>query len=73
MSIKTGVKMEAKVSDLTVSQLKDIISIAVQENVEDILEDLKLIPDSDFKKSIEEARQEYKEGKVTGIDDILNV
>ncbi|MEO6695315.1 MAG: hypothetical protein ABIY50_00305 [Ignavibacteria bacterium] len=65
--------MEAKVSDLTVNELKDIISGVVQEKVEDILEDLKLILDSDFKKSIDEERIEYKEGKVTSIDDILNV
>ena len=65
--------MEAKVSDLTVNELKDIISGVVQEKVEDILEDLKLILDSDFKKSIDEARKEYEEGKVTSIDDILNV
>ncbi|MDQ3022301.1 MAG: hypothetical protein M3R36_17285 [Bacteroidota bacterium] len=65
--------MEVKVSDLTVNELKDLISGVVQEKVEDILEDLKLILDSDFKKSIDEARKEYEEGKVTSIDDILNV
>lgn len=65
--------MEVKVSDLTVNELKDLISGVVQEKVEDILEDLKLILDSDFKKSIDEARREYEEGKVTSIDDILNV
>ncbi len=65
--------MEAKVSDLTVNELKDIISGVVQEKVEDILDDIKLILDSDFKKSIDEARKEYEEGKVTSIDDILNV
>lgn len=65
--------MEIKVSDLTVNELKDLISGVVQEKVEDILEDLKLTLDSDFKKSIDEARKEYEEGKVTSIDDILNV
>lgn len=65
--------MEAKVSNLTVTELKDIISNVVEEKIEDVIEDMKSLLDFDFQKSIEEARKEYNEGKVTGIDEILNV
>jgi hypothetical protein len=62
--------MEPKVSDLTVNQLKELISTVVQERIEDVIEDIKSMLDSDYVKSIEEARREYKEGRVTGIDNI---
>jgi hypothetical protein len=60
--------MEAKVSNLTVTELKDIISNVVEEKIEYVIEDMKSLLDVDFQKSIEEARKEYKEGKVTSID-----
>lgn len=65
--------METKVSNLTVTELKNLISDVVEEKIEDVLEDIKSLLDVDFLKSIEEARKEYKEGKVTSIDDVLNV
>lgn len=65
--------MEPKVSDLTVNQLKELISTVVQERIEDVIEDIKSMLDTDYVKSIEEARKEYKEGRVTGNDNILNV
>jgi len=65
--------MEAKVSNLTVTELKDIISNVVEEKIEDVIEEMKSLLDVDFQKSIEKARKEYKEGKVTSIDEILNV
>lgn len=65
--------METKVSNLTVTELKVLISDVVEEKIEDAIEDIKSLLDNDFLKTIEEARKEYKEGKVTSIDDILNV
>jgi len=65
--------MKAKVNDLTVSQLKDIISEVVRERIDDVIEDLKSLVDYDYIESVKEARKEYKEGKVTNIDDIMNV
>ncbi|MEO8209667.1 MAG: DUF2683 family protein [bacterium] len=64
--------METKVSELTVSQLKELISVIVQEKIEDTIEDLKSLMDPEYIQSIKEARAEYKAGKVTGIDDILD-
>jgi len=63
--------MNEKVNDLTVDELKDLISNVVQEKLDDMLEDVKLMLDSEYVNSIKEAREEYKQGKVTSIDDIL--
>ncbi|MBE2227443.1 MAG: hypothetical protein IAE93_08880, partial [Ignavibacteria bacterium] len=46
-------------------------SNVVQEKLDDMLEDVKLMLDSEYVNSIKEAREEYKQGKVTSIDDIL--
>lgn len=64
--------MNEKVNELTVDELKDLISSVVQEKLDDMLEDVKLLLDTEYVNSIKEAREEYKQGKVTGIDDILN-
>ncbi len=64
--------MEIKVSELTVGQLRELISTIVQEKIEDTIEDLKSLMDEEYIQSIKEARAEYKAGKVTDIDDILN-
>jgi len=64
--------METKVNDQTVSQLKDIISEVVRERIDDVIEDLKSLVDNDYIESVKEARKEYKEGKVTNIDDIMD-
>ncbi|MBI5727179.1 MAG: hypothetical protein HY965_04970 [Ignavibacteriales bacterium] len=64
--------MNEKVNELTVDELKDLISNVVQEKLDDMLEDVKLMLDSEYVNSIKEARKEYKQGKVTSIDDILS-
>lgn len=64
--------MNEKVNELTVDELKDLISSVVQEKLDDMLEDVKLMLDSEYVNSIKEAREEYKQGKITSIDDILS-
>lgn len=64
--------MNEKVNELTVDELKELISNVVQEKLDDMLEDVKLMLDSEYVNSIKEARKEYKQGKVTSIDDILS-
>ena len=46
--------METKVSDLTVSQLKELISAIVQEKMEDTIEELKSLFDEEYVESIRE-------------------
>jgi hypothetical protein len=62
--------MNEKVNDLTVDELKELISGVVQEKLDEMLEDIKLLLDDEYVQSIAEAREEYKNGKVTSIDDI---
>jgi len=54
--------MNTKISDLTVDELKDLISKTVQEAMEDYLEDIKALSSKDYINSIKEAREDYKAG-----------
>jgi len=52
-----------KIKDLTVSELKALISDTVKESVEDLIEDLLALSSDEYLGSIEEARKDYKEGR----------
>ncbi len=54
--------MDAKISDLTVNELKNLISKTVNEAIEDYLEDLKALSSKDYVNSIRKAREDYKSG-----------
>lgn len=64
--------MENRVSDLTVDELKTLISGVINEKMEDLIEDIKSFLDPEYIKSIREAREDYKNGRVTDIDNVLN-
>jgi len=53
--------MGTKISDLTVDELKNLISGTVQETIEDYLEDIKALSSKNYIDSIKEAREDYKE------------
>lgn len=63
--------MNAKVNELTVDELKEVIEKSVKEAIEDYLEDQEALSSPNFIKSIHEAREDYKAGRVTPIEDIL--
>lgn len=63
----------SKLRDLTISDLRKIISEVVKETIEDIIEDSEALSSSNLINSIKEAREEYKSGNFTNLDDILNV
>lgn len=65
--------MEPKVKDLTVKEFRTLISETVKEIFEDIMEDFLALTSDQFIKSIEEARADYKEGKVKHLEEILDV
>ena len=65
--------MENKVSELTVNELKKLISGVINEKMEDLIEDIKSLLDPEYIKSIQEAREDYKHGRVTDMNNILNV
>ena len=56
--------MDTKISDLTVEELKSLISQTVHDTIEDYLEDLKALASKDYVNSIKEAREDYKAGNV---------
>ena len=62
--------MNTKVSDLTVEELRKLISEVVQEKIEDAFEESAMLLDKDYIQSVKEARKDYKEGRVKDIDDV---
>ena len=66
-------KVETKVKDLTVDELKSLISEAVKESLEDLIEDILALSSESYLRSIEEARKDYKEGKVKSLEEIADV
>jgi len=63
----------SKLGDLTISDLRKIISEVVKETIEDIIEDSEALSSSNFIDSIKEAREEYKSGNFTNLNDMPNV
>lgn len=63
--------MGTKVSDLTVDELKDLISHTVKDSLEDALEDLLALQSEEYIESIEEARKDYKEGKTKSFEELF--
>ena len=59
-----------KVKDLTIAELRHIISEIVRETMEGILEDREALSSKNYIDSIKEAREDYKNGKFTNLEDI---
>jgi len=65
--------IETKVKDLTVMELHSLISDTVKETMEDLIEDMLALSSGDYLYSINEARNDYNEGKVKNFEEIFNV
>ena len=65
--------MEMKVKDLTVGELKSLISDTIKESLEDLVEDIVALSSDEYLCSIEEARSDYKEGKMKYLEEISDV
>jgi len=65
--------METKVKDLTVGELQSLISATVRGVLEDLIEDIQALSSDEYLRSIEEARNDYKEGKVKYLKDVFKV
>ncbi|MCD5407375.1 MAG: hypothetical protein LRZ99_06765 [Desulfotomaculum sp.] len=65
--------MEAKVKDLTIEELQSLISDAVRIAMEDHSEDILALSSDQYLKSIKEARNDYKEGKVKCFEEVFDV
>ena len=62
-----------KVKDLTVGELKSLISDAIKESFEDLVEDIVALSSDEYLRSIEEARTDYKKGRIKYLEEISNV
>lgn len=62
---------DIKVSELTVSQLNNIITEAIKEAMQDMLEDILALSSHEFKASIKEAREDYKKGRVKSFKEVF--
>lgn len=51
--------MNTKVSDLTIDELKELVSKTVQETLEDYLKDFKALSSKEYLASIQEAREDW--------------
>ncbi len=65
--------METKVKDLTVGELQSLISDTVKSAMEDVLEDVVALSSDEYLRSIEEARNDYKAGRMKTIEALFDV
>ncbi|HOJ16837.1 MAG TPA: hypothetical protein PLD35_05390 [Caldisericia bacterium] len=61
----------AKVKDLTVEEFQSLISNTIKETLEDLIEDILALSSKNYLQSIEEARQNYKNGKVKTYEEVF--
>ena len=65
--------MATKIKDLTVEELKNLIKESVKESIENLIEDIEALSNEEYIKSIEEARKDYKNGRVKSLEEIADV
>jgi len=65
--------METRVKDLTVKELQSLISNTIREAMQDLIEDVMAVSSEEYLKSIEEARGDYKDGRVKNLEEIFDV
>ena len=66
-----GDSMGTKVSDMTIEELRELISESVRATMEDIIEDLLALQSESYLQSIEEAREDYRKGEVKTFEEIF--
>lgn len=63
--------MPTKVQDLTIDELRTIISDTVKDAVSDLIEDIVALSSKEFVSSVKEARKDYKEGRTKTFDEVF--
>lgn len=63
--------MKEKISELTVDEMKSLISESVRETMEDVIEDFVALNSPEYLKSIAEAREDYKQGRVKTLEQLF--
>ncbi|NMG83452.1 MAG: hypothetical protein GIS02_04515 [Methanosarcinales archaeon] len=65
--------METKVKDLTVAEFQSLISDTMRMTLKDLIEDVSALSSLEYLKSIEEARNDYREGRVKHLEELFDV
>lgn len=65
--------MGAKIKDLSVEEFRKLLQETVESLLEEFLEDIFALTSKEYLKSIEEARKDYKEGRVKSFKEIFDV
>ena len=65
--------LTSKIGDLTVEEFKLIITEAFKEVVEELSEDIAALSSDLYLKSIEEARKDYRSGRVKKFEEVFDV
>lgn len=63
--------MTTKVQDLTIDELRTIISDTVKDTVGDLIEDIVALSSKEYVDSVKEARKDYKEGRTKKFDEVF--
>ncbi|MDP3149901.1 MAG: hypothetical protein Q8N83_12300 [Ignavibacteria bacterium] len=61
------------INELTIGELKTLISETVKETMEEVIENMEALSSPSFLSAVNEAREEYKAGKTTKLEDMFNV
>ena len=64
--------MAGMVKELSVDELRTVIRDTVEKTLEDKLEDLEALASPSYLRSIEEAREDCRAGRVTPLDDLID-
>lgn len=63
--------MPTKVQDLTIEELRALISEVIKDTLSDLIEDMVALSCQDYCKSVKEARKDYQEGRCKKIDEVF--
>ncbi|MDP2302854.1 MAG: hypothetical protein Q8N03_10580 [Ignavibacteria bacterium] len=61
------------INELTIGELKTLISETVKETIEEVIENMEALSSTNYINAIKEAREEYTVGKTTKLEDLFNV
>ncbi len=71
--MNSNLSSNTKLSELTIAELKEIISESVVESIQDYFENLEALSSNSYLKSIREAWEEYRAGKTVNLEYLDNV
>ena len=59
------------IQNLTVAELKELISVTVKQAIEDEIEDIQALASTNYIQSVKEARADYTAGKTKSLDELF--